>query len=283
MNKGQMDKNKPSPEFEKEGLKIDRERVLTYSKLNCPFNCKYCFMNDINSEQKNNVAYLSDKQLDLLKRLPKEISLIMLGCDTEFFHSTEVIDVIKKVSEFNKDVSVITRCHLSKKYIEEIKQINGKIAQRGNLFTFSISIPCLDSVKEWEPVSPDPYKRIETLKELHEAGIKTFVAIRPLLPTISDQELRKIVELTEDYCEGYYSGPLYLKNIDTMSWSKETLQKLDIEKLQSHWMPRDNLFYKVERPGQMDILKGILKERGKPLFEGAAEAVQYLKIRKAMR
>ena len=277
-----MDKAKVA-DLEKEGLKIDKERVLTYSKLDCPFNCKYCFMNDINSEQRKNVAYLSEKQFDLLKQLPEEISLIMLGCDTEFFHSTEVIDVIKKVSELNKDVSVITRCHLSQKYIKEIKQINDRITQNGNVFTFSISIPCLDSVKEWEPVSPDPYKRINTLKDLHEAGIKTLVAIRPLLPTISDQELRKIVELTKDYCEGYYSGPLYLKNLDTMSWDKETIQKLDIEELQPHWMPEGNIFYKVERPGQIDILNDILKEHNKLLFEGAAEAVQYLKIKKAIR
>lgn len=75
--------------FEKAGLKIDEDRVLTYSQLSCPLECKYCFVEDLNPDQKRNVAYLSEKQLELLKELPEEVKTIMLGCDTEFFQSKE--------------------------------------------------------------------------------------------------------------------------------------------------------------------------------------------------
>ncbi|MBI2475597.1 hypothetical protein HYV69_04225 [Candidatus Uhrbacteria bacterium] len=40
-------------EFEKNGLKIDNERVLTYSKLSCPFDCTYCFVDGMTQEQES--------------------------------------------------------------------------------------------------------------------------------------------------------------------------------------------------------------------------------------
>jgi sulfatase maturation enzyme AslB (radical SAM superfamily) len=53
--------------FEKEGLKIDKERVLTYSELSCPLDCKYCFVDDLSSSnQKVGVPYLRGPQTQFL-------------------------------------------------------------------------------------------------------------------------------------------------------------------------------------------------------------------------
>lgn len=37
-----------SGQFEEKGLKLDKDRVLTYSQLSCPFGCRYCFVDDLN-------------------------------------------------------------------------------------------------------------------------------------------------------------------------------------------------------------------------------------------
>jgi len=71
--------------FEEKGLKIDKERILTYSGLICPLNCKYCFTEDLSQKKEWSNEYLSEEQFDLLNELPKEIKTIMIGCDTEFF------------------------------------------------------------------------------------------------------------------------------------------------------------------------------------------------------
>lgn len=264
--------------FEKEGLKIDKERILTYSQLSCPLDCRYCFVEDMNFNQKRDVAYLTEKQFELLGQLPEQIDTIMLGCDTEFFQSKkDSLEVLEKLSDLNKDISVVTKLSLPKDFIKKLKGIDIKLNQHNNFLSFSMSFPCLDSAKEWEPKVPSPESRIETLKIAYETGIKTMVAIRPLLPTVSDKELKQIVELTEDYCNGYYSGPLYLKNLDHPILAKEVLADLKVEELQPHWMPEGNIFYKIEKEGQMDLLKNIIQEYGKPLFEGAAEGIKYLK------
>jgi len=114
--------------FEREGLKIDKERVLTYSGLVCPLDCKYCFTEEITSTHRENASYLSEKQFDLLRQLPDEVNLIMLGCDTEFFQSKkDSLEVLGKLSNLNKDISVITKLSLPQDFIEKLKEIDTKL------------------------------------------------------------------------------------------------------------------------------------------------------------
>jgi DNA repair photolyase len=265
--------------FDKKGLVFDKERVLTYSKLRCPLECRYCFVDDLSaSQQQRGVAYLSNEQMEILQNLPEEISLIMLGCDTEFFQNKkDALITLHRLADLKKDISVITKLTLSGSYISEIKEVSSKLEQQGNIFSFSISIPCLESSKIWEPKVSLPERRIETLKKLSNQGIHTFVAMRPLLPTISDDELSRIVEATKDFSIGYYSGPLYLKDLDPNLIPESILDNLAVERLQPHWMPEGNLFYKIERLGQMEYLRQIISESGKFFFDGAAEANDFLK------
>jgi len=231
----------------------------------------------LNFNQKQNVPYLTKEQYELLEKLPDEIELIMLGCDTEFFQSKqESIEILKKLSNLKKDISVITKLNLPDNFIEEIKKVADIINQNGNLLTFSISLPCYDSAKIWESRAPVPEKRIKTLKSTYSHGLKNLVAIRPLLPSINDEELEKIIFNTHNYCHGYYSGPLYLKSLDLLTEKEKKLCTIE-EKMQPHWMPNNNIFYKVEKPGQMEILKKLIEKYNKPLFDGAADGIKYIK------
>lgn len=101
-------------EFEKAGLKIEGDRVLTYSKLSCPLDCTYCFVDDMNFNQERGVAYLSPKQYELLNQLPEEVRMIMLGCDTEFFQQKEeAMEILNILAEQNRDLSVVTKLPLT--------------------------------------------------------------------------------------------------------------------------------------------------------------------------
>ncbi len=262
--------------FEREGLKIDKNRILTYSQLACPLDCTYCFVDDLDYNQKRNVAYLSPEQIDLLRELPDEIELVMLGCDTEFFQDKKnAIEVLNLLADLSIDVSVITKLTLRKEFIGQVAEIAARMRQNGNILTFSVSIPCMSSASKWEPRAPSAENRIKTIKLAAEAGISTMLAMRPLLPDVSDGELEDIVVRTKDFVLGYYSGPLYLKEKD--SELIRDIPDLEIEELQPHWMPDGNVFYKIERKGQMEKLKELLAQHGKTLFEGAADAIDTLK------
>lgn len=264
--------------FNKYGLIIDQDRVLTYSQLSCPFGCRYCFVENINFNQIPNTAYLTSKQQELMSQLPPEITLIMLGCDTEFFQSkNSSLKILNQLCALNKDISVITKIALPENFLKQLKDIYLKLNTQGNILCFSISIPCLNSAIQWEPKTPHPASRIHTLQQAHLSGLKTLVALRPLLPNISEEELEEIIYLTKDYCIGYYSGPLYLKEIDDSLIDIKD-PELKIERLQPHWMPSGNIFYKVEKGRQFNLLKAILKKYNKPLFDGAAEGIKYIKL-----
>ena len=264
--------------YDTAGLKIDRERVLTYSQLSCPLDCTYCFVNDMTTNQQKNIAYLTEKQIELLKNLPEEISLIMLGCDTEFFQNKkEAIEILKKLSGFGKDLSMITKIPIKESFLNEIDKVNQKMKERGNILSVSISIPCLsdEMSKKYEPKVPSPKNRIETLKQISNKGIYTMLAIRPLLPDMSNEELQEIMNLTKDYVIGYYSGPLYLNDDRISKLLPESV--VESEAKQPHWMLDGNLFKEVVKKGQIDFLREIVKNSGKDFFEGAAEGMKYIR------
>lgn len=276
---------KPNLEkFDEEGLVLDKDRVLTYSKLVCPFECRYCFTEDLNSVQEKGVVYLSEKQHELLANLPEEIKTIMLGCDTEFFQNKdEAIDILKKLSGLGKDISIITKLSLSDNIVNELKAISNKLNNNNNRMVFSISIPCFDSSHKWEPKVPKVEKRIDTLKKISDTSIDSMVAIRPLIPNIQKSEIDNIIDLTSSYVFGYYSGPLYIKSFeDSGILSKEELIKpsCTFEETEPVWMPKGNKFIKIENSALMLYLQEKVKESGREFFDGAAQGIEFLKQNK---
>ncbi len=266
-------------EFEEQGLKIDKERVLTYSKLSCPLECTYCFVDEMSQEQARGVNYLSAEQLHLLQNLPEQIRLIMLGCDTEFFQNKkEAINILEKLSTLGKDISVITKLPLSQEHIAKIANIAHQMNERGNIFSFSVSIPCFsrEMLEKFEPRVPSPKKRIETLSLVSGAGIPTTVAIRPLLPDVSDGELEEIIDKTKEFCFGYYSGPLYLQE-QKIKVLLPNFKSNPNEERQPHWMLDGNKYQAIEKGGQMDTLKRLVGNANKLFFSGAADSIEYLR------
>lgn len=266
-------------EFEEQGLKIDKERVLTYSKLSCPLECTYCFVDEMTQEQSQGVQYLSQEQLSLLQNLPEQVKLIMLGCDTEFFQNKkEALQILEKLSSFGKDISVITKIPLSDEYVSSISDIAKRMEDTGNVFSFSISLPCFSRpmLEKFEPKVPSPERRIETLIKFFQSGIPTTVAIRPLLPDVSDEELQEIINRTKDFCFGYYSGPLYLQEQKIKTLLPNFESEPESAK-QPHWMLEGNSYQVIERVGQVEAMGKMVKNADRLMFDGAAEAIQHLR------
>ena len=275
--------NHETQQYEDANLVIDKDRVLTYSNIACPLDCKYCFANEVIRGRENEKGiYLSEEQFGLLEQLPPEITTIMLGCDTEFLQDkAQALQMLERLSTMSKDISVITKLPLNDEFIADLSRINNALRMNDNILTFSVSLACTDSKAKWEPHAPSIDSRVETLRKVYETGIDTMVAIRPLIPNVQRSELDQIVDMTKDYAFGYYSGPLYLKQLSAYTITSEELQALccivseEVEEVQ--WMPEGNRFLKIETSGLMAYLKSKVEQFDRILFEGAADGMDYLR------
>lgn len=230
------------------------------------------------TNQEKDVAYLTESQIDLLRRLPEEVKLIMLGCDTEFFQNkNQAIKILRELSGFGRDISMVTKIPISEAMVSEIREIYSDMKAKNRILSISVSLPCISEpmLAKYEPKVPASHRRIEALKNIAEAGIPAMVAIRPLLPDISDQELKSIIDLTKNYVVGYYSGPLYLNDDRIEKLLPKTVAAEEAK--QPHWMLDGNTFKEVVKLGQMEILKSLVLASGKQFFEGAAEGMKFIR------
>ncbi|MGB7302213.1 MAG: PA0069 family radical SAM protein, partial [Burkholderiaceae bacterium] len=63
-----------------------------------------------------------------------------------------------------------------------------------------VSVTSLDPAlaRQWEPRASAPYRRLETIKRLSDAGIPTGVMAAPLVPFVNDVDLERILKAASD-------------------------------------------------------------------------------------
>jgi hypothetical protein len=111
---------------------------------------------------------------------------------------------------------------------------------------------------KWEKGAALPFERMDTLRQLHNAGIRTWASMEPVI--YPDQSL-EIMELTNDYIDGYKIGKLnhFPKHEVKFDWPKFLVDSVTImrkhEKL--FYIKKDLLTYKPEdlelNPHELDM------------------------------
>lgn len=101
--------------------------------------------------------------------------------------------IIEKLIPLRPFLGILTKSDLILRDLDLIRQF--KSSEIG----FSFSTLNEDIRKEVEPGASPVKKRINALKEVHEAGIKTYVFISPILPFLTDW--KEIIENTQDFAD----------------------------------------------------------------------------------
>jgi DNA repair photolyase len=111
--------------------------------------------------------------------------------------------IIAKLISLQPNLLILTKAALVVRDIELLKQFSN--------CDVGFSITTLDEIlaRELEPQASSPYARIEALKTLKQAGIKTYVFIAPIMPFITDW--KNIIEHTAPYTDYYLFDKLNLK------------------------------------------------------------------------
>lgn len=173
----------------------------------CEHGCVYCFARPTHAylglspgldfetklTAKPNVAELLRRELGAPSYRPKTIAL---GTNTDPYQPIErahrlTRQILEVLEETRHPVGVVTKSALVLRDID----ILARMAEQG-LAKVAISITTLDPVlaRQMEPRAPTPAKRLETIAALVAAGVPTTVLTAPIIPSLNDHEIDRLLE-----------------------------------------------------------------------------------------
>lgn len=202
--------------------------ALNYIK-GCDHGCAYCYvpkmMKRFNSNYIHSEVYIKEES-KLIKEIvssakkfknsSKQVFLSFLTDPYSHFNNETKLTrrVLEILLEYNIPVSILSKG--GKNLLQDLDLFKkfGDNIQIGGSLTFT---NLEDSIK-WEKNSSIPNDRFETLKIIHESGIKTWASIEPVI--IPEQSL-EIMEITKDYVDAYKIGKLnhFKKHEDKFNWT----------------------------------------------------------------
>ncbi|RLG06113.1 MAG: radical SAM protein [Thaumarchaeota archaeon] len=197
----------------------------------CQYNCVYCYIHGGRYGRggelavKMNSPNVLEKQLSRAEKLGEHGFILISSANEAWQPVEERYEVTRKCLEVIKrhrfPVHCLTKSPLILRDLDLLGEIDKmavlpddlKIVGRGVLITFSLSTLDPEISKIFEPGAPNPFERLETMKEVRDAGFKAGVAYIPVLPFISDgeEELEKMIELAKEFGADYiFVGALTL-------------------------------------------------------------------------
>src|SRR5712691_1149108 len=98
---------------------------------------------------------------------------------------------LEVLAKFRNPVAIITKNRLVTRDIDLLRELAGCNAVAVNISVTSLD-PKLQRVLE--PRTSSPEARLDTIRQLHAAGIPTGVMVAPVIPGLTDHEVPKILE-----------------------------------------------------------------------------------------
>ncbi len=149
--------------------------------------------------------------------------------------------ILKNLIPLNPDLSVLTKSDLIVRDIDLLKQFKKCIV--------GVSLSSFDDKirKEVEPFASSVARRINAVKELKRAGIKTYIFLSPIFPYLTDW--KEIIERTKKFIDEYWLENLNLypslrNNI--FNWLKKYHPEL-IKKYREIYFTRNNYWQRIEK------------------------------------
>ena len=161
---------------------------------NCEFGCRYCDSTyDKTIYIKTNAAQLLKKELETTKK-----GTIVLGSVIDPYQRAEesyniTRNLLEIIEQYDFPCHILTKSNLVLRDLDLLSKMSNCMA--------TISITTLDQTVSdiFEKDVPSPMERLETIKKLSERGIKTGLAVIPILPFIVEDELEDIVKSAKKY------------------------------------------------------------------------------------
>ena len=180
--------------------------------IGCMHGCRYCyasFMKRYSGHEKEDWGSFVDvKECDkLIDRKKIEGKSVFMSSVTDCYNPLEKEEkltqrILQRIKDVNCELIITTKSSLVLRDVELLKQFKN--------LTVAISINTLDEKFKNDMDNASSIKeRIDTLKVLHQNGIKTVLFMSPIFPEITD--FKAIIEKTKNYVDEYWFENLNLR------------------------------------------------------------------------
>jgi len=193
----------------------------------CLHSCTYCYARYTHSYLDLNTTEDFDTKIivktNAAKVLRKEFSqpkwqkgLVNLGSVCDPYQPAErtyeiTREILQVFKQFQNPIAIATKSDLILRDIEILRDIS-KVTFIDILF--SISSIRKDAQRELEPRAPSTQRRLDAIKQLHEAGLRVGVLAMPIVPFINDspEEIEELYQAIKNaQADFVIPGILYIQ------------------------------------------------------------------------
>lgn len=179
-------------------------RVYISPASGCSANCAYCFIFDYGHPRRPRIFEASGEEIKkwLLSqpgfRAGRQGTLISLAPSCDPFADDVVdktLEILKSLAPLENPMQLSTKFYVN----EDIAQRLGEYqSQDGQIVLYGT----ITSFLQWQRLEPgahEPYRRLQGLLNARQQGITTCLAIKPVLPGITDKEIDLFIQAIDDY------------------------------------------------------------------------------------
>jgi DNA repair photolyase len=258
---------------------VEKKRVLVPVGMPCPFGCKYCYTRggEIGLSKQS-----PDQILLQFQRFARDVSIdtIQFGYDGDPFADPERgLKMLRQLATMGKNVNFSTKALLDHATLRVLEDMRSTLDAHGKTLSALVSLSCWDSAQYVEPHTPSAEERMLTVARLKQRGIPVFIAVRPILPHIPDDEYERIaIEGIRAGCEGFVLGPLY---VDDRGQFARFIPPGALKATPSHrkvvsWSAHAPTWTRYEDEDRLQRLTTMIEKRGGRIFLSSADAMDLL-------
>ena len=173
----------------------------------CEHGCIYCFARPTHAYMGLSAGLDFESKLfakpDAPKLLERELAkpgykvrVIAIGTNTDPYQPIEkewrvMRQLLEVLNKANHPVAIVTKSAMILRDLDILTEMAAK-----NLVRVGISVTTLDRklARLMEPRASTPTRRLEAIRGLSEAGVRTSVMAAPVIPALNDHELERILD-----------------------------------------------------------------------------------------
>ena len=252
-------------------LRIRQRRVLVPIGTACPFGCTYCYAPEISAPY----GITAESIVDAVRALDQSrFDVIQLGYDGDPFAPLDALyAIVPPLSQLGKHINLSTKARIPRSAHALLAEAHA-VTSRG--LSVNLSLTCWESAPTVEPRTPLPAQRIAGATALTTATEIPFVAaLRPLLPDVSDAELRRLVDaVAASPAVGVVTGPLYAAEQDQQPADRSTTRLVPPRLVD--WSPVPMARRRLDDARRRKMVGSYARERGLASFTKNVQALEVM-------